>query len=178
MKFVSLRNIQRLFFALLFLTIIFIELPTLLVYEALFYLSYEYLNSNKSYLAIRNHIIYNWLFLTFLSFIILVRSKCFFVSESFDYHLNTIEHLFFACIICLILSIYFKIFNLNISRIKSLLLVFGIFNLIGLVNEYLQNLFQQTPFLRLEKGDVKDIYVNLAGSGLYLVLATISKIKN
>lgn len=178
MKFVSSKNIQRLLFVLLFLSIIFIEVPILLVYETLFYFSYEYLNSNKKYSAIRNHIIYNWLFLAFLTFIIFVRSKCFFVSESFDYHLNTIEHLFFACIICLILSIYFKIFSLKISWIKSLLLVFGIFNFIGLVNEYFQNFFQQTPVLLLEEGDVKDIYVNLAGSGLYLVLASISKIKN
>jgi hypothetical protein len=177
MRFLSQKNIQRLLFIFLFLLIFVIKNNVLFVYEALFYISYEYLNSNKKYLEIRNHTIYNWLFIGFLMFVILVRSKWFFISESVDYHLNTVEHLFFSGIVCLILRIYFQIFNFNLLWIKSLLLAFIAFNFIGLINEYFQNFFQQTPILLLEEGDVKDIYVNLAGSVLYLAVASISRIK-
>ena len=177
MRFLSQKNSQRLLFAFLFLLIFVIKNYVLLVYGLLFYLSYEYLNNNKKYLEIRNHTIYNWLFPGFIMFVILVRSKWFFISESIDYHLNTVEHLFFASVVCLTLRIYFQIFNVLTSTIKSLLLVFIVFNLIGLANEYFQNFFQHTPILLLEEGDVKDIYVNLAGSVLYLVIASISRIK-
>lgn len=177
MGFPSQKNSQRLLFVFLFLLIIIIKVYVLLVYGMLFYLSYEYLNSNKNYLKIHNHTIYNWLFPGFIMFVVLVRSKWFFISESIDYHLNTLEHLFFACVLCLTLRIYFKIFNLNVLWINSLLLVFIVFNLIGLANEYFQNFFQPTNILLLEKGDIKDIYVNLAGSVLYLVIVSISRIK-
>jgi hypothetical protein len=143
----------------------------------LFYLSYEYLNSNKKYIAMRNHSIYNWLFLWFILFVILVRSKWFFISLSIDYHLNTVEHLFFAFVLCLSLSIYFQIFKLVTIPLKRMLVVFISFNLIGLMNEYFQNFYQGTTVSFLDKTDIKDIYVNLVGSLLYVILRVISQIK-
>lgn len=179
MSFLSKTTTQRLLFLLLFLAIIAIKTPILLVYEALFYLSYEYLNSNKKYTQLKNYNLYNWLFIAFVGFVVLVRSKWFYVSETVDYHLNSVEHLFFACIICLMITLYLYLFNILTSKpILTLILIFVGFNFIGLLNENFQNFFQQTPVFLLNENDIKDIIMNLIGSSSYVFLVSIFKLKN
>lgn len=170
---------QRLLFLLLFLAIITIKTPILLVYEILFYLSYEYLNSNKKYTQLKNHPLYNWLFIAFVGFIVLVRTKWFLVSETMEYNLNSVEHLFFACIICLTITLYLFLFNILTNKpFVTLVFVFVGFNCIGFLNEYFQNFFLETPIFQLKANDVKDIAMNLIGSSLYVFLVSVFKLKN
>ncbi len=177
MVFLSQKNIQRFLFGALFVTILIIKVYFLLLYAAVFYLSYEYLNSNKSYLANTRQTFYNWLFIFFLLFVVLVRSKWFFNSPNMNYNLNIAEHFFFAFIVCLTLSIYFQILTYKNIRLKSLLLIVLVFNIIGLLNECFQNFFQSKALFILEQEDLKDIVVNIGGSVLYFQLALISKKK-
>lgn len=173
------KNIQRLLFLLLFVTIIFIKVYLLLIYETLFLISFEYLNSNKKYLKITSHKLYNWVFVSFLAFIVLVRADLFNFSETIDFHINSVEHLFFSCIICLLLSIYMQIFDfLSQSRITKLIVIFVAFNTIGFLNEYFQNFFQQTPIFYLKEDDIKDIVINLIGSTIFLIVSLFYKMKN
>jgi hypothetical protein len=171
-------DLQRFLFLFLFIAIIAIKIPILRVYEILFYLSFEYLNANKKYTQLKNHNLYNWLFIAFLGFVILVRADLFGFSETTEYHLNSAEHLFFACIICLTITLYLNLFNILTNKpFLTLFFVFIGFNGIGLLNEFFQNFFEQTPTFRLKENDVKDIIINLIGSSLYVFFVCSFKLK-
>ncbi len=170
---------QRIFFIIIFLVIIYIEFYLLLIYEFLFYLSFEYLNSNSTYLKLKYYKVYNNLFLFFLVFIVLVRCNLFNFSETVHYHLNSLEHLFFALIICLLLSIYIQIFKFPLhTTFQILIFVFITFNGIGFLNEFFQNFFQQTPIFILNTTDIKDLIINFIGSTFFILISMFYKIKN
>lgn len=172
-------RIQRILF--LFLTIAFISTGVyiLLAYLMVYYLSFEYLNSNKKYKEISAHKIYNWLFVIYPAFILLVRGRLFNFTETVVYHLNTAEHLFFAFLICLTLSIYLQLFNfLSNNDLLKLFTVFGLLNFIGILNEYFQNFYHQLPLFHLEQDDLKDMTVNLLGSTLFVIVSLFSKVKS
>ena len=150
----------------------------LLTCEILFYLSFEYLNTNTNYLKISSHKIFNWLFVLFVGFVVLVRADLFSFPDGIDYHINTLEHLFFSGIVCLTISIYFKLFSfLPDSLFMKLLLVFLICNCIGVINEFFQNLYQERPFFSIEGNDIKDVTVNFFGSFSFVVLSLIHSSK-
>lgn len=179
MKVNTNKAFQRLLFLILFGLILVIKVHILLIYVVVFYLSFEYLNQHKNYLQMVFYQTYNWLFLAFLSFIILVRANLFEFSETTHYHLNSLEHLFFSGIICLILTIYLSILNVHFkTKFWYLLAIFIIFNGIGLCNEYFQNYFQHSEVFLLKKEDCKDVIINLIGSTLFVTALLFTKIKN
>ena len=119
------------------------------------------------------------MFLSFLGFIVFVRIDIFNFSKSIDYHLNSLEHLFFAFVICLTLYVYMQIFNLISSKFYlNLLLVFIASNGIGFLNEYFQNFYQQQPIFNLKETNIKDIIINVIGSSLVVILSLFYKFKN
>jgi hypothetical protein len=179
MRFLTVINIQRLAFLILCMATIYIRMFMLLTCEIVFYLSFEYLNKNTKYLRMPSYRIYNWLFVVFVGFVVLVRSDIFGLSKRIDYHINTLEHLFFSAILCLTTSIYLKVFNiLSDSLLKRLIIVFAIFNLIGLLNEFFQNLYQDRPFLSIEGNDIKDSIVNIVGSSMFVLISMLYKSKS
>lgn len=173
------KSIQRLIFLFLTFLIIIFQKYFLLVYAAVFYASFEYLNQNSKYNALKRRHIYNGLFIAFFAFVVFVRIKVFYFSESTEYHLNTLEHFFFAIIICLVINIYFLIFSiLQRSHVMKMLSVFIVFNLIGIVNEYFQNYFQpEDYFYLLKENNIKDLMINLLGSLLFLLASIDYKFK-
>lgn len=179
MVFLDMKNIQRFLLVALCITTIFTRLYMLLACEILFYVSFEYLNSNHEYLKLSSYKIYNWLFVAFVAFVVLIRSKVLGLSDTFDFHVNTMEHLFFSGIICLTTSIYLKIFDiLSDFLFMRLILIFLVFNLIGLANEFIQNLYQGRPFFSIEGNDIKDLIVNLFGSSLFVLISVLYKDKS
>ena len=58
-----------------------------------------------------------------------------------------------------------------------LTVVFVILNLLGLINEFFQNLFQERPFFSIEGNDIKDMIVNLVGSSLFVIISLLYKSK-
>lgn len=178
MNFLSSKNFQRLLFLTFFGAIILIKTKILLLYEIVFFASYEYLNSNKNYLQLQLHCYYNWFFLFFLGFIILVRADLFNFSDEIAYHLNSVEHLFFSFLICLLLSVYITLFTVFANhKVVKLLFIFIAFNLIGLLNEYFQNYFQDSEVFLLKENDSKDMVINLLGSILFIIFASVFRIK-
>jgi hypothetical protein len=179
MNLLSTKNIQRLLFLILFLAAVYIKMYMLLASQILYYLSFEYLNLNAKYLKMPSHKNYNWFFISFVVFVVLVRADIFGFSDTVDYHFNTAEHLFFSGVMCLMILVYLQIFKL-ISRYKlmKLLVVFAILNLLGLVNEFFQNLFQERPFFSIEGNDIKDMIVNLIGSSLFVTVSLFYKRKS
>lgn len=169
---------QRLLFLLLSAAFVFCGVYVLLAYVTVYYVSFEYLNSNKKYLEIPSHKLYNWLFITYLAFIVLVRGHVFQFTESVQYHLNTAEHLFFAFLICQALSIYMQLFDyLRNNYFLKLITIFLLLNFIGIINEYFQNLYHGFPVFYLEQDDLKDLTINLIGSSLFVVVSLIHKRK-
>lgn len=174
----STLRIQRLSFLLLAIAIIFSKVYVLLIYESVYYLSFEYLNSNKKYREINAHKTYNWLFIAYLAFEVLVRAHLFNLGERIDYHINSVEHLFFTFLISLTISIYMHFFDLLAeNRLVKLMTVFIILNLIGVINEYFQNFYQGLPLFYLEETDIKDLIINLIGSSLFVIISLIYKPK-
>ncbi len=174
------KSIQRVLFYGLIVVVILNRNYMLLMYSFVFYISFEYLNQNNRYTALRKHNQYNWIFLFFLVFIVWVRTRLYHFSQAAEFHLNTMEHIFFALTICLLLSVYVQLFGVfKENRTKNLIFVCVAFNLIGLLNEFVQNYFRLTHFFTLELSNVKDVLVNLIGSSLFLIFSIQYKfIKN
>lgn len=171
-------KIQRLAFLLLAIAIVLSKFHVLLIYESVYYLSFEYLNSKPEYRKIKAHKIYNWLYIAYLAFEVLVRAQLFEFGERIDYHINSVEHLFFTFLISLTISIYLGLFKLLPHKyLLKLVTVFIILNIIGLINEYFQNLYQLQPLFSLDAADIKDLVINLIGSSLFVVFSLILKRK-
>lgn len=178
MDFLNTKNLQRLTFLILFIAAILINMYMLLASQILYYLSFEYLNSNKKYINLPLYNRYNWLFISFVVFVVVVRSDLFGFSDSVDYHINTAEHLYFCVVLCLMILIYLELFNqFSQNRILKLIVVFFILNLLGLLNEFFQNLFQLRPFFSIEGNDIKDMIVNFIGSFLFVIISFFCKSK-
>lgn len=171
MDFLTNKNIQRFILLILFLAPIMMHMYMMLVSQILYYISFEYLNSNKNYLKIPKHNRYNWFFISFVVFVVLVRAHLFNFSETTEYHLNSAEHLYFSGVISLMTLVYLELYKLGSDRkIKKLSLVFITLNLLGLLNEFFQNLFQERPFFSIEGNDIKDMIVNFVGSSVFVIL--------
>lgn len=172
------KNIQRLVFLILFMAAIAIKMYMLLASEVLYYLSFEYLNSNRKYLKMPLHEGYNWFFISFVVFVVLVRADIFRFSVTADYHINTAEHLYFSAVMCLMILIYVQLLNLFAKhRLMGLMIVFIVLNFLGLINEFFQNLFQERPFFSIEGNDSKDIIVNFVGSSLFFAFSIFTRVK-
>ena len=172
------KSIQRVLFYGLIVVVILNRHYMLLMYSFVFYGSFEYLNQNNRYTELIKHNQYNWIFLLFLAFIVWVRTRSYTFSQSVEFHLNTMEHIFFALTICLLLSVYVQLFGVfKENKTKNVFLVCVAFNLIGLLNEFVQNYFRLTHFSTLELSNIKDVLVNLIGSSLFLIFSIQYKFK-
>lgn|GEM_PF-1095973 len=169
-------NLLRLLFLMYFVVIYLIRINMLFVYATVFYFSFEWLNANKRFLALQYKTLYNIVIVSFSAYILLVRSQVLSASESVIFHLNTLEHVLFALVICLHLSIYVRVFvNRESNTLPQLLLVVVAFNGIGIVNEFFQNYFNGAPPLPLTPNSLKDLTANLLGTFIYAALAVFHK---
>lgn len=167
-------KLQRIAFLLLTAVFIVFKVYILLAYISVYYVSFEYLNSNKKYKEMDAHRIYNWLYVAYLAFIAFVRGGLFHFPETVNYHLNTAEHLFFMFLICQTVLIYMEVFNvLRENYLFRLFAVFAALNLIGILNEYFQNLYTRLPLFILEENDLKDLKINLIGLSLFFITMLI-----
>lgn len=177
-NWVSNKRIQRLLFYSLIGVVVLNEHYMMLMYSGVFYISFEYLNQNNNYLALKKHNYYNWIFILFLAFIVWVRTRSFSFSEPIEFHLNTVEHLFFAITICILITVYLQLFGiLKENSIRNLFLVLVVFNCIGVVNEWVQNYFRQVEVFTLDQSNIKDIVINLIGSALFFMGSVEYKLK-
>lgn len=177
-NWISNKRIQRLLFYGFIGVVVWNKHYMLLMYSIVFYISFEFLNQNAKYTALKKHNVYNWIFIFFLVFIVWVRTRTYAFSESVEYHLNTVEHLFFAVTICILVTVYLQLFGiLKENSILNLVLVLVVFNCIGVVNEWVQNYFKQVSVFTLDQSNRKDIVINLIGSTLFFLGSVEYKLK-
>jgi hypothetical protein len=162
-------NLLRLIYAALLIVILINGNYSLLYYAAVMVASIEFLNSKKAFKSLPNYTIYNGVFIGFLVFIILNRSRHFKLSEFTEGSLNIAEHGFFAFIICLKLLLYFHLFSNYPFRLKAIFAAL-MFNLIGLINEIFQSWLNHRAFFLFIEDARKDMIVNGLGSLLFLIL--------
>ena len=166
-------NLLRLIYAALLIIILMNGNYSLLYYAAVMVTSIEFLNSQKAFKNLPNYAIYNGVFIGYLIFIILNRSRHFKFSAYTEGSLNIAEHGFFALIICLKLLLYFHLFSNYSFRLKAIFAAL-IFNLIGLINEIFQNwLNHRALFLFIEDAR-KDLIINFLGTVLFLILLSLN----
>lgn len=168
MNFSAINWFSRFYYLLSLLVVYFVNLPILYFYILFFILSVEILLLNKSKSETKVFKISQLVFVSFISYVLFVRSFRGFSTE-INYNLNTVEHLFFALVICLLIFFYINFFYKK--RLKYPLLLSGlIFNIIGIINEFFQNYFNGEPIFILDAFSVKDIIANVLGTLIFIVI--------
>ncbi len=163
----------HLIYALLLIIIILGGNHSLLYYATVMVGSIEFLNRQKAFRNLPNYGIFNVIFIGYLVFIILNRSRHIKFGAYTEGSLNIAEHGFFALIICSKLLLYLHLFSKYSFRIKAISIVF-IFNLIGLINEIFQNQLNHRPLSLFIEDARKDMIVNGLGSFLFLIILTLN----
>jgi VanZ family protein len=162
-------NFLRLLIAALVCWAYWHRATSLLYYAAAMIVLLEGLNWQKAFRLLPNFKIYNTLFVSYLAFIMLNRTRSFKWSEPVEAILNIAEHGFFAIIVCSILWLFLNIFTKRNFRWKAIW-VLVIFNIIGVLNEVFQNWLNQQPFWDFVADARKDMIVNALGAFLFLIL--------
>ena len=156
--------------------IIFTKSYFLLAYNGVMYIFLEILNSKKVYLNQKNYKIVNALCVGYQLFITINRTRKLNFSKNTEGVINILEHIFFALIVCLLISqllLFFKKINLN--KHQEALFVFSVFNAIGVFNEFFQNIISNRTLFIFTPDSMKDIGINLIGSLIFVVYSLIFK---
>lgn len=170
MNFSSINFITRCFYLFSMFVVYLIKVPILYFYILFFFISVEVLWLKKS----KSHTkIFKWaqfFFMVFVSYVLFVRASVWGFSALTKYNLNTIEHVFFALVICFLIYLYFQFYS--VKKPVNLILISALtFNIIGLINEFFQNYFQGKPVFILEIFSIKDLIANVLGSLIFIVIS-------
>lgn len=127
----------------------------------------NFLHGYKKYAAMANTF-----FFCYIAFITWERTRPYKFLHSAEYMLNNAEHILFALIVCLLAALFIQVLLLPAaSFIKTLLLSVIVFNVIGIANEYFQNIIIHRSFAILTDDSQKDLLMNILGTALFIVLA-------
>lgn len=166
-------NIQLVRFLNCILTLVFVFVGKyyLITYIAINQVLLEILNAQPIYKT-QFYKLYNTIFWAY-ELVLVERLRHFKMNTLAEWWLNNLEHIFFAMVISLLLYILLAIFWLKseTKRLQRLVITIILFNAIGLINEWLQNLMaKRAAFVLLEDG-VKDLKMNLMGSCIFILTA-------
>jgi VanZ family protein len=160
-----------LFSSALLVWILFSKVYMLLYYWGVFVALVAFLNTRPKYKGQP----YKWINLVFylyMLFIVWERTRHFQYSETAELLINDAEHIFFANIISILIALIITLVtNKHQAFVKNILLSVIIFNAVGVINEYFQNLIGHRSFFYLIADSKKDMLMNLLGSVVFLLLA-------
>jgi VanZ family protein len=142
----------------------------LLIYWLGICIPMEYLNHRSEYLSQKHHTLCNQFFIVYLAIVTAERSrgkqwKLSSLAESF---FNSVEHILFAWVVCLIIMQFFTIFPLR-NKILQAVFIALIFNGLGVLNEFYQNSMTLQPIISLHQESLKDIAMNLTGTSVFII---------
>lgn len=161
--------LTRFFYLLSLFVIYLIKVPILYFYILFFFISVEVLVLKKVKSETQVFKFSQLIFTFFVSYVLFVRASIWGFSELTNYNLNTIEHILFALVICLLIFYYISFFS-NIRMLQAILWSALIFNIIGLINEFFQNYFQGKRLFILEEFSIKDLIANGLGTLIFIVI--------
>jgi hypothetical protein len=141
-------------------------------YWFVFVVLVEFLNLQHAYKS-KDFKKFNALFFFYLLFITIVRTIPYKTSAINRYIVNTIEHLLFSLIICLIIYFIIEIVKLYKERTALLRIIVTAvaFYVVGIMNEVYQNIAVGEAALVFDKGSWIDLVVNLFGAAGFILLA-------
>ncbi|PDS21831.1 hypothetical protein [Flavobacterium branchiophilum] len=159
----------RLMYLTLAIAINYQAIYILNVYLFVFIVSLEYLNHQNIYIHDQSSQYANIFFVSYFVFIFLVRSHAINDQWFSRFWQNICEHLLFSIFVCMQLHYVLQIFNIlsNKTVLKSIL-IFLIFNILGIINELFQNKFQHLPISTCSADSQKDVLINMIGAFLFL----------
>lgn len=152
--------------------ILFTKSYMLVTYWFVFIALVELLNLKEAYRK-KQYKTLNTVFFAYLLFITLVRTIPYKTSAFNRYIINSIEHLLFSLIICLIIFLIIEIINLYAHRTALLRIVVTaiIFYAVGIANEVYQNIAVNKPAFIFDKGSRIDLLVNFFGVIIFVFLS-------
>ena len=166
--------LTRCFYLLSFCIVYLIKVPILYFYILFLFLSVEVLLLKKNKSETKIFKFSPFIFTFFVSYVLFVRASVWGFSEEINYNLNTIEHVLFALVICLLIFYYIYFFSTK-KTTHPILYSALIFNSIGLFNEFFQNYFQGKSIFILEDFSIKDLIANVLGTLLFIVIIKFLK---
>lgn len=174
MNFSAINWLTRFFYLLSLFVVYLIKMPILYFYILFFFISVEVLLLKKKKSETKFFKFSQLFFTCFVSYILFVRAHIWGFSDETNYNLNTIEHLLFALVICLLIYFYTSFFGSK-KRTNPIFLSVFIFNLIGVLNEFFQNYFQGKSIFILDEFSIKDLIVNVLGSLIFIIIIKFIK---
>ncbi len=168
-------NYLRLIVVALLIIISITRSYQLLYYAAVFVGSIEFLNRRETFKNLPSFKFLNLVFIAFLTFIILNRSRHIKFSVYTEGVLNILEHGFFALIICLKLLVYFHLFSNYSIRLKAILVALS-FNLIGIINEIFQSWLNHRALFSFIEDARKDLIINFLGTIIFIIILALSSL--
>ena len=107
MNFGLINWLTRCFYLLSLFIVYLIKVPILYFYILFFFISVEVLVLQKGKSETSVFKFSQLIFTFFVSYVLFVRASFWGFSEQTNYNLNTIEHVLFAMVICLLIFYYF-----------------------------------------------------------------------
>jgi VanZ family protein len=146
--------------------ILFIKAWILMPYWSAMMLSLEILNHQKQYLTQPNFRVYNWFFIGYLVLVVVDKTRKIHLNEVFEWSFNSMMHILFGLIVCFKISQYLRVFNAQIkNRTLSIALIF---NVIGVLNEFMQNIMNGRQVFELIADSRKDLMMNVVGTLVFM----------
>ena len=146
--------------------ILYIKAWTLMPYWAAMMLSLEILNRQERYVNQPNFRVYNWFFIGYLALVVVDRTRKFHLNEAFEWSFNSLMHILFGLIVCFKISQYMTVFDVLIKN--RTLYIALIFNVIGVLNEFLQNTMNGRQLFELIADSQKDLVMNVVGTLIFI----------
>lgn len=156
----------RIIGVLLLCVILYVKNWSLMPYWSAMILSLEILNRHERYRSQRFLGLYNWIFVGYLILVVTDRTRRFHVALSIEWTFNSVMHILFGLVVCFKISQYLTVFDIKIN--KRLLYIALIFNVIGILNEFLQNVMSQRETFVLIPDAQKDLVMNVIGTMVFM----------
>jgi VanZ family protein len=154
---------------LLLLTIIFyVKNWTLLPYWSAMIVSLEILNRNKGYLNQPFYRFYNGIFMGYLILVVWDRTRTYHVGDGVEWAFNSLMHILFGLVVCFKISQYVAVFNFKIKN--RVLYIALIFNILGVLNEFMQNMMCHRETFVLISDSQKDLVMNMLGTLIFIAV--------
>ena len=151
--------------------ILFIKAWTLMPYWSAMMVSLEILNRQERYRNQPFCSLYNWFFVSYLVLVVVDRTRKFHFGEDFEWSFNSLMHILFGLIVCFKISQYLLALGLKLkNRALSITLIF---NVIGILNEFMQNMMCQRDTFVLIPDAQKDLMMNVVGTLVFISIEYI-----
>jgi hypothetical protein len=164
-----------LFSALLLAWILAAKVYMLLYYLGMLLALVSFLNTRTQY-KLQPYKWINLLFFLYVLFIVWERTRHYKFSDTTELVINDVEHIFFANIISLLIALILLLTLPIKGYAKLIAITVIIFNTVGVINEYFQNLIGSRPLWDLIPDAKKDLLMNVIGTAVFVLLAWLFRL--